>query len=97
LYVCRPIWAKPFSGKYPVLDAWDLRTRFGHSTSATSSATRSSSPHRVCFRDLTVGIYGPAAPITIHTWETPCRGTALVRAYSDYIIRGLGLQVGRFR
>lgn len=40
-----------------------------------------------------MGIYGPAAPITIHTWETPCHGTALVRAYSDYIIRGLNLQV----
>lgn len=83
LFDCyRSIWEKVFSGKYAVKDAWDIRARFGRSPR-----------HRVCFRDLTVGIYGPAAPITIHTWETPCRGTALVRAYSDFVIRGLNLQV----
>lgn len=47
---------------------------------------------RLCFRNAAVGIYGPAAPITVASWNTPCHRTALVRAYSDFVIRGLGLQ-----
>ena len=49
-------------------------------------------PHNVCFKDLAVGIYGPASPITVASWDTPCSHTALIRAYTDYIIRGLNLQ-----
>ena len=49
-------------------------------------------PHHVCYRDLAVGIYGPASPITVASWMTPCSDTALVRAYADYMIRGLNLQ-----
>lgn len=41
---------------------------------------------------LRLGIYGPASPITVASWDTPCHKTALVRAYSDFIIRGFGLQ-----
>ena len=37
------------------------------------------------------GIYGPAAPVTIATWNNPCFKTALVRAYSDFVIRGLNI------
>ena len=46
----------------------------------------------MCFKQLAIGIYGPAAPITVASWNTPCSRTALVRAYSDYVIRGLNLQ-----
>ena len=46
---------------------------------------------QVCYKHLAIGIYGPAAPITVASWDTPCSHTALVRAYSDYVIRGLGL------
>lgn len=42
---------------------------------------------QVCFRDLTVGIYGPAAPTTLARMVTPCFHTALVRAYADFVIR----------
>lgn len=45
----------------------------------------------MCFKDLAIGIYGPAAPITLNSRDTPCSKTALVRSYSDYVIRGLGL------
>lgn len=76
------MWAKPFSGSRPTLDAWNIRQLYG-----------SRPDYRVCFRELAVGIYGPASPITVASWETPCSNTALVRAYSDYIIRGLDLQV----
>ena len=48
--------------------------------------------YRVCYRDLAVGIYGPASPVTVASWKTPCSHTALVRAYSDFIIRGMNLQ-----
>ena len=31
--------------------------------------------------------------MTVASWDTPCRRTALVRAYSDFIIRGLNLHL----
>lgn len=40
---------------------------------------------------MAIGIYGPASPITVASWDTPCSSTALVRAYSDFVIRGVGL------
>jgi hypothetical protein len=46
----------------------------------------------VCFRSLAVGIYGPASPFTLHSRETTCSAATVLRAYSDYVIRGLGLQ-----
>lgn len=64
-----------------VLTAWDLRKKYGHDWQS-----------RICFRQAAVGIYGPAAPITVASWNTPCSKTALVRAYSDFVIRGLNLQ-----
>jgi hypothetical protein len=66
--------------------------------SSPSLFTRTQPPHppthpnpQVCYKQLAIGIYGPAAPITVASWDTPCSRTALVRAYSDYVIRGLGL------
>ena len=50
------------------------------------------SKYHVCYKELAVGIYGPAAPITVASWDTPCSRTALVRAYSDHVIRGLNMQ-----
>jgi len=47
---------------------------------------------KVCFKKLAVGIYGPASPITVASWDTPCSTTALVRAYADFVIRGMNLQ-----
>jgi hypothetical protein len=64
-----------------VMTAWDLRKKYGSDWS-----------NRVCFRQAAVGIYGPAAPITVASWNTPCSNTALIRAYSDFVIRGLNLQ-----
>jgi hypothetical protein len=46
----------------------------------------------ICFRKLGMSIYGPASPITVASWDTPCSNTALVRAYADFVIRGLNLQ-----
>jgi EGF domain-specific O-GlcNAc transferase len=77
------IWEEAFSNGHhgTTLTSWDLKLKFG----------RSGNDYRVCFKKLAVGIYGPASPITVNSWNTPCRHTALVRAYSDFIIRGLGL------
>lgn len=33
-----------------------------------------------------------SAPVTVASWDTPCQHTPLVRAYSDYVIRGLNMQ-----
>jgi hypothetical protein len=82
----RDIWAGPFSGSKPVLDAWGIRENFGRRAKGRN--------HRVCFRELAINIYGPAAPITVASWNTPCSDTALVRAYADFVIRGMNLQVG---
>lgn len=51
------------------------------------SDSRAPSSKKVCFRDLTIGIFGPAAPTTLARMVTPCFHTALVRAYSDFVIR----------
>eukprot|EP01041_Mallomonas_annulata_P009040 gene9040-18722_t len=74
--------------------AWSLRQRFDPSKKETKGSQSQSKKkeRRVCYRDVAVGIYGPAAPITVASWDTPCRKTALVRAYSDFVIRGMQLQ-----
>ena len=72
------IRVKPMTG-------WDLNTKYDQKVTKKSKST-------VCFKSLATNIYGPAAPITVASWNTPCKRTALVRAYSDFIIRGLNLQ-----
>jgi len=71
------IWSRVFAGKRPPLTAWDLKTKYKGG--------------KVCYRDLALGIYGPASPITVASWRTPCKHTPLVRAYSDFVIRYLAL------
>jgi hypothetical protein len=78
----RDIWSKPYSGPHPTLDAWDLRQKFGQKRK----------DYRVCFKELAINIYGPAAPITVASWDTHCSDAALVRSYADFIIRGMELQ-----
>ncbi|KAH8065127.1 hypothetical protein JL722_2033 [Aureococcus anophagefferens] len=41
---------------------------------------------------VAIGILGAAAPTTLHTSNTRCKASSVVRAYSDFVIRGLGLQ-----
>jgi hypothetical protein len=81
------MWEKVFSDTYPALTAWDITSKY------ILNSNNKHHEHRVCFRELAVGIYGPAAPITVASWDTPCSSTALVKAYSDFVIRGLNLQV----
>lgn len=78
--ICREMWSKVFSHGHPALTAFQLKEKYGKMQG------------KVCFRKLAIGIYGPAAPTTIASWDTPCKHTALVRAYSDYVIRSLNLQ-----
>mmetsp|Transcript_42238 Transcript_42238/g.99129 ORF Transcript_42238/g.99129 Transcript_42238/m.99129 type:complete len:693 (+) Transcript_42238:150-2228(+) len=73
----KAIWTEAFGGK-PPLTAWDMREKWG--------------AKKVCFRNLIMGIYGPASSLTIMKKETKCVGSPLVRAYSDYVIRGLNMQ-----
>lgn len=84
----RDIWSRVYSSgpdkeRHAALTAFDMKERFGHVEEG----------RKVCFKELAVGIYGPAAPITVASWDTPCSKTALVRAYADYVIRGLGHDV----
>lgn len=65
------------------MTAWDLKKRFGHS--GTEKRT-------ICYRKLIVGIYGPASPLTVCSWNTKCKSSPLVKAFSDFIIRGMNLQ-----
>lgn len=78
-----PMWSEVYSHQYPALTAFDLKTKYPRKADG--------SPHYVCFKSLAVGIYGPAAPTTIASWDTPCKKTALVRSYSDFVIRSLNL------
>jgi len=85
-----PLWTKVFRGRPgqspEPLFAHDLARKYGDK--------------KVCFKQLAVAILGAAAPIAVASWDTPCRGVALVRAYADFVVRALGLQhanVGRHR
>lgn len=85
-FTFRDIWSEAFgTSQLPVLTVGDLRARYGRSIGRGGGGT-------VCFRSLAVGIYGPASPFTLHTRDTPCSASTLMRAYSDFVIRGLGLQ-----
>ena len=87
------------------LTAWDLRNLYQkklemkasksllHTQNVEKNSSPSSTRYNVCYKQLAIGIYGPAAPITVASWDTPCSHTALVRAYSDYVIRRMNLQV----
>lgn len=77
------MWKKPFGLVRDTMTAWALKKRFGH-TGKEKKTT--------CYKKLIVGIYGPASPLTVCSWDTKCRSSALVKAYSDFVIRGMGLQ-----
>ena len=81
--ICREMWSKVFSHGEPALTAFQLKAKYGKPDGENNY---------VCFKSVAFGIYGPAAPTTIASWDTPCFRTALVRAYSDFVIRSLGLQ-----
>lgn len=74
---------KPFGVGHKPMTAWDLKKRFGHDGKVARNT---------CYRKLIIGIYGPASPLTVASWDTGCKSSALVKAYSDFIIRGMGLQ-----
>ena len=67
-----------FSRDHFALTAWDIKQR--------------SNLKRLCFRSFAVGIYGPASPFTLHSWDVKCSRSALLRTYSDFVIRSLNLQ-----
>ena len=71
------IWDRVFRGARAPLTAWDLRQKYGDKN--------------VCFKRAAVAILGAAAPITVASFNTQCAASSVVRAYSDYVIRGLGL------
>jgi hypothetical protein len=77
-----PLWTKVFRGQLgnspDPLFAHDLAQKYG--------------AQKVCFKQLAVAILGAAAPMAVASWDTPCRGVALVRAYADFVVRALGLQ-----
>jgi hypothetical protein len=67
-------------GQYQVVAAVQVATAAPYSLPLTHLAiSPRATAYPVCFRQLAVGIYGPAAPITVASWDTPCSKTALVR------------------
>ena len=80
------IWNKVFAKSgLRLMTAWDLKSKY-------DSKVTNGKKSKVCFKNLATNIYGPASPITVASWNTPCKNTALVRAYADVIIRGLNFQ-----
>ena len=72
------MWSRVFRGTRPPLTAWQIGQKYG--------------AKNVCFKKVAIGILGAAAPTTLHTSNTRCKASSVVRAYSDFVIRGLGLQ-----
>mmetsp|Transcript_5557 Transcript_5557/g.15531 ORF Transcript_5557/g.15531 Transcript_5557/m.15531 type:complete len:399 (-) Transcript_5557:538-1734(-) len=77
------VWEKVFGKGRPPLLAWDIREKYGDK--------------KVCFKNIAMGIYGPAATITLAGFNTPCSHGAVVRAYSDVFLRGLNLHSAALR
>ncbi|KAH8046359.1 hypothetical protein JL722_13686 [Aureococcus anophagefferens] len=77
------MWSKVFRGTRPPLTAWQIGQKYG--------------AKNVCFKKVAIGILGAAAPTTLHTSNTRCKASSVVRAYSDFVIRGLGLQGAALR
>jgi hypothetical protein len=77
------MWSEVYSHGHESMTSWDLKLKY------KGDGNR----YNVCFKQLAMGIYGPAAPITIAATDTYCTRTALIRAYSDFVIRSLGLQM----
>ena len=77
------MWSKVFGYSHKPMTAWDLKKKVQKQNGIDT---------RTCYKNLAIGIYGPAAPMTVNSWDTPCSRTALVRSYSDFVIRGLNLQ-----
>lgn len=73
-----PFW-ELWSSVFPagVLTAWDVKDKY--------------KTQNVCYKNLILNIIGPASPFTIHTSVTPCPKAPLVRAYADFLIRGMKL------
>ncbi|KAH8061211.1 hypothetical protein JL722_4517 [Aureococcus anophagefferens] len=77
------MWSRVFRGTRPPLTAWQIGQKYG--------------AKNVCFKKVAIGILGAAAPTTLHTSNTRCKASSVVRAYSDFVIRGLGLQGAALR
>ncbi|KAH8071399.1 hypothetical protein JL721_4375 [Aureococcus anophagefferens] len=71
-----PIWSQVFKGRREPLTAWDIAQKYGDK--------------RVCFKKVGIAILGAASPITVASFNTKCKASSIVRAYSDYVVRGLG-------
>ena len=48
------MWSEVYSKDEPAMTAWALRNKFG----------KQNTNKRVCFKEIAIGIYGPAAPVT---------------------------------
>ena len=105
--LCRDVWGKVFGrglkakdpkqfqsavqsgakiGK-PAMTAWDLRNQYGKNKRGELDPKR-----RICYKQLAVGVIGAASPICTISFDTKCTHTSLIRAYSDFMIRGMNLQ-----
>lgn len=78
------MWSDVFSHGHDTMTSWDLKKKF--------SPKDDNKHNYICFKKVAMGIYGPAAPTTICSWDTSCTRTALVRSYSDFVIRSMNLQ-----
>jgi hypothetical protein len=96
------MWSEVYSHYHPAFTAWNIREKFHSNRPLAVKPNPNYKPppemndkknkKYTCFKSAVVGIYGPAAPITVASWDTPCRRTALVCSYSDFVIRSLHLQ-----
>eukprot|EP01035_Chromulina_nebulosa_P019476 gene19476-25358_t len=62
------MWSQVYGAGRPVMTAWDLKNKYEDNKYDTNG--------RTCFDNIAIGIYGPAAPITVASWDTSCRKTA---------------------
>jgi hypothetical protein len=88
------MWSKVFGYARSPVTSWDLKQRDKSACFKNLGIGKPIYPASNELSDIVLisaGIYGPAAPMTVASWDTPCSHTALVRAYSDFVIRGFNL------
>jgi len=73
----KDMWTSVFGWKHPVLNAWDLQSKYAG--------------QRVCFRRAIISIFGPASPFTFISAGLPPGTSALMMAFTDFVTRSMRL------
>lgn len=74
-----PLWPIWDKAFGPAHSAWEMKQRYGNKN--------------VCYQNLMMGMPGASHPICQTAASNECRDSHLIKAYADFVVRGLNLQL----